>query len=135
MNKFYIQIVFFLLSIFICVNNKTLATVPTPKKKNNKTLPTVVTPKEQNNKTFTTNLISREQIDKILATEPTPREQINKIMDAIQKTDEQNKRNGIYFLSPEERAIVDAKAERTLKLTHGRAYNLKEKLNQKKQKQ
>ncbi|CAD2097663.1 fam-a protein [Plasmodium vinckei lentum] len=30
MNKFYIQIVFFLLSIFIYVNNKTLATNPAP---------------------------------------------------------------------------------------------------------
>ncbi|CAD2094914.1 fam-a protein [Plasmodium vinckei petteri] len=30
MNKFYIQIVFFLLSIFIYVNNKTLATEPAP---------------------------------------------------------------------------------------------------------
>ncbi|CAD2094043.1 fam-a protein, fragment [Plasmodium vinckei brucechwatti] len=40
MNKFYIQIVFFLLSIFIYTNNKTLATGLTPKEQNNKTLPT-----------------------------------------------------------------------------------------------
>ncbi|CAD2110864.1 fam-a protein [Plasmodium vinckei petteri] len=54
MNKFYIQIVFFLLSIFICVNNITLATVPTPKKKDNKTIATVPTPKKKDNKTLAT---------------------------------------------------------------------------------
>ncbi|CAD2084383.1 fam-a protein, fragment [Plasmodium vinckei brucechwatti] len=37
MNKFYIQIVFFLLSIFIYTNNKTLATEPTPGEQNKQT--------------------------------------------------------------------------------------------------
>ncbi|EUD69904.1 hypothetical protein YYG_04778 [Plasmodium vinckei petteri] len=44
MNKFYIQIVLFLLSIFLYVNNKTLATEPSPrkatKKKSNNYYPT-----------------------------------------------------------------------------------------------
>ncbi|SCL98379.1 Acidic phosphoprotein precursor PCEMA1, putative [Plasmodium chabaudi chabaudi] len=39
MNKFYIQIVLFLLSIFAYVNNKTLATEPSPKKKTPKVSP------------------------------------------------------------------------------------------------
>ncbi|CAD2086702.1 fam-a protein [Plasmodium vinckei brucechwatti] len=102
MNKFYIQIVFFLLSIFICVNNKTLATGLTPKEQNNKTRVNVLTPKEHNNKTLATNLASREQIDKILATELTPREKCNKILDAMQKAVEQNKGPRVNVLTPKE---------------------------------
>ncbi|CAD2106473.1 fam-a protein [Plasmodium vinckei brucechwatti] len=108
MNKFYIQIVFFLLSIFIYTNNKTLETGLTPKKHNNKTLATNMASREKIDKTLVTNLVSREKIDKILATELTPREKCNKIIDAMLNPEEQNKRSREYFFSPEEHAIIDA---------------------------
>ncbi|CAD2097264.1 fam-a protein, fragment [Plasmodium vinckei petteri] len=87
MNKFYIQVVFFLLSIFICVNNITLATVPTPKEQNNKTLPTGLTPKEQ--------------IDKLYDIGLTPGEQSIKLFNAVLPPEELNKRNREYMLSLE----------------------------------
>ncbi|CAD2092912.1 fam-a protein [Plasmodium vinckei brucechwatti] len=46
MNKFYIQIVFFLLSIFIYMNNKTLATELTPGEYSNKIFDAVISPEE-----------------------------------------------------------------------------------------
>ncbi|CAD2096502.1 fam-a protein [Plasmodium vinckei brucechwatti] len=129
MNKFYIQIVFFLLSIFIYTNNKTLATGLTPKEQNNKTLPTVVTPKEQNNKTFTTNLITREQIDKILASGLTPREQSNKIIDTILNPEEQNKGPRIHVLTPEEHAKIAADTRKSMASSsvYGKAFKRKTK--------
>ncbi|CAD2084357.1 fam-a protein, fragment [Plasmodium vinckei brucechwatti] len=112
MNKFYIQIVFFLLSIFIYTNNKTLATGLTPKEQNNKTRVNVLTPKEHNNKTLATNLITKEQIDKILASGLTPREQCNKIIDTILNPEEQNKGPRIHVLTPEEHARINAEIDK-----------------------
>ncbi|CAD2096691.1 fam-a protein, fragment [Plasmodium vinckei] len=102
MNKFYIQFVFFLLSIFICVNNKTLATVPTPKKQNNKTLPTVVTPKKQNNKTLATVLTPKEQNNKTLPTVLTPKEQNNKTLPTGVTPKEQNNKTLPTVVTPKE---------------------------------
>ncbi|CAD2097658.1 fam-a protein [Plasmodium vinckei brucechwatti] len=80
MNKFYIQIVFFLLCIFIYTNNKALATGPTP----------------------------REQINKLYDTGVTPGEQSNKLFDAVLPPEVLNKRNREYALSPEFHAKLAA---------------------------
>ncbi|EUD70728.1 hypothetical protein YYG_03850 [Plasmodium vinckei petteri] len=61
MNKFYIQIVLFLLSIFVYVNNKTFATELNPKKTSQK-----VPPKVTNKST------TPEPTDRCLRQENTP---------------------------------------------------------------
>ncbi|CAD2097674.1 fam-a protein, fragment [Plasmodium vinckei brucechwatti] len=95
MNKFYIQIVFFLLSIFIYTNNKALATGPTP----------------------------REQINKLYDIGPTPGEQNNKIFDAVFPPEVLNKRNREYALSPEFHAklAADARKKQTKEITKTKA--------------
>ncbi|CAD2096512.1 fam-a protein, fragment [Plasmodium vinckei brucechwatti] len=95
MNKFYIQIVFFLLSIFIYTNNKTLATKPTP----------------------------REQINKIHEMFP-PRKQNIELFDAVIPPEELKKRNREYALSPELRAKIDAHSINGLASIYGGPYKL-----------
>ncbi|CAD2084084.1 fam-a protein [Plasmodium vinckei lentum] len=66
MNKFYIQIVFFLLSIFIYVNNKTLATEPAPEE-NTKTKEKT---KTESKKRYATSEEIYEENKQLLCTDP-----------------------------------------------------------------
>ncbi|CAD2099492.1 fam-a protein, fragment [Plasmodium vinckei petteri] len=111
MNKFYIQIVFFLLSIFICVNNITLATVPTPKEQNNKTLPTGVS--------------QREQIDKLYDIGLTPGEESIKLFDAVLPPEELNKRNREYALSLKDHIRINEKIGKSYASIYGLKFKRK----------
>ncbi|CAD2102368.1 hypothetical protein YYG_02549 [Plasmodium vinckei petteri] len=66
MNKFYIQITFFLLSIFIYVNNKTIATEPTPEE-NAKTKEKT---KTESKKRYATSEEIYEENKDLLCTDP-----------------------------------------------------------------
>ncbi|VTZ66318.1 fam-a protein [Plasmodium chabaudi chabaudi] len=83
MNKFYIQIVFFLLSVFLHVNNKILATEPTSKK---------ATPSKTNDSCLTPEEVY-EKNKHLLCTNPKEAKEAHKLMDEAIKHLEQHATN------------------------------------------
>ncbi|SCL92630.1 Acidic phosphoprotein precursor PCEMA1, putative [Plasmodium chabaudi adami] len=89
MNKFYIQIVFFLLSVSVYLNNKTLATEAAPE---NAT-------KTKSNKLYLTSEEIYEQNKELLCTNPEEIENAEKLMNEAIPHLEYHINNGDYKLS------------------------------------